>query len=134
MTERLTAWEVMMSIKHPLLVRPRFFSIHTIATVIDRKDIIELADELKNSGKVAICHCPVVVAPVLYLMQYASTYGNYISTWDKVKPHIAANPFPKIKGFQAREGHWSGNRYGVGQYIVHKPNFPLLNKTMFMLI
>lgn len=112
------AWKIIMSVVKPGLGRPRFFSLHTLAELMGRKDLRRLATTLENSEKVIGCHCPVVDAPVFYLKAYAHfTYDIYI--WDEVDDFIKKFPYPKIKGFKASASYWTEG-YGKGKFIKAK--------------
>jgi hypothetical protein len=82
---------------------------------------------MKKSGKVIGCHCPVVDAPVFYLREYEHyTYED--SVWRKVSAFNKTNPYPKVRGFKAASGGWTGPTYGTGRFIepVHSMDVPFV--------
>lgn len=109
-------WQIMMEVKHPDLPRPRFFSLHTIAAMTGRKNLLKLADEMKKSGKVKAQYCPIVKAPVFFSSSN-NRYSNSESAWNMIKDFIEKHPYPEIKGFRdGMSGSWSGDGYGKGKY------------------
>lgn len=96
-------WQVVLSCLFDG-VRPRRFSIHTIATMCERDPLVIL-DEMEKSGKVFGFYCYTVKTPVFVLntMKQVMGYGS----WDvseptafiKAKEQLEAFPFPKYKGF-----------------------------------
>lgn len=116
--KRDPAWKIIMSIEREGLGRPRFFSLHTLATLMGRKDLKKLAALLKKSGDVVGCYCPIVRTPVFYLRKYGATWTYTPSIWNYVDAAIKEHPFPEIKGFKANgSGHWTGGQWGIGTYV-----------------
>lgn len=116
---RKPAWEVIMSVVKPGFNRPRFFSLHTLATLMGRKSLRGLARAMRKSGKVIGCHCPVVDAPVFYLTDYSHfTYEPDI--WEDLTSFNRRFPYPKVRGFKAASGSWSSGKWGIGKYIEPK--------------
>ncbi len=107
-----------MSVYHKQLGRPRFLSLHTLAAITGRNDLLALANEMKRSCEVSISFCSTVRSPVFVLREYRQE--NNPEVWKKIKDFIKEYPFPKYKGFYGAEGHWTGGSYGVGHYIPGK--------------
>lgn len=101
-----TPWEIMMGINHPKMDRARFFSLNTIAAVTGCKDLTKLLKEMKESGKVVACMCPIVNAPVFFVDRYGAKYGIHSSAWDKALEYIEKYPFPKVQGFQRYKANY----------------------------
>ena len=131
--ERMPDWEVAMKVLIPngnKAGRPRRMSIHTIAAVCGRQDIIALADEMSQAKyptdstvtdaygkklagtyKVAGYRCPDVNCLIFYLMEHVgrptmihSAYFNkdgICSVWEEVFDFCTREaPYPEIKGFK----------------------------------
>lgn len=118
-------WEVALSVVCPKIKRPRRTSLHTLATVLGRKDILGLAKELEDSGKVVGYRCPDVRCLIFYLKNMTDRPGMIdtrdANVWGKVKAFCEENPLATVKGFKRfAQGTWSGGSYGVGTYIEAK--------------
>lgn len=101
------AWEVIMSTYHPGINRPRRTSIHTIATIMglqSKKELLALAKEMQESGKVLGYRCPDVHCLIFYLKELRSIPGMIdtanANVWNTVESFLEEAPFPKVKGFQ----------------------------------
>lgn len=109
------AWKIAMDVRRPDGSRGRRLSLHTLATLTNRTDLIQLAKEMKWSGEVNTIFCPVVKSPVFYLR---STWADTDSSvWKKIPKFLENHPFPKIRGFQSSDGEWTGGAWGKGKYI-----------------
>lgn len=111
----IPSWKIAMEIFHPSLARPRFLSLHTLAAITGRDDLLQLAKEMKKSGEVSISFCSTVKSPVFALRHLRST--NNPEVWDTVKSFVKMWPFPKYRGFRGVDGYWTGGQYGSGRYI-----------------
>lgn len=121
----IPSWKIAMQVFHPNLGRPRSLSLHTIATITGRSDLLQLAKEMRKSCEVNVTFCGTVRAPVFYLRRYSGPQGHGhgdIIWWDKLDEFLKQYPYPAIKGFCAAEedGSWTGRRYGVGTYMPPK--------------
>ena len=104
-------WQVVLSCLFDG-VKPRRFSIHTIAAMCERDPFVIL-DEMEKSGDVWGFHCYTVKTPVFVLntMKQVMGYGS----WDASDPnnfirarrYLEEFPFPQYKGFK---------RYGEGSH------------------
>lgn len=124
--EKLTDWEVVLNCINPKSTRPRRMSLHTLASVTGRTDIMELAKELEASGKVVGYRCPDVQALIFYLKDLCKLPGmidtRNAGVWKMVPDFIKEHPFPKVKGFKRFAGaQWTGGTYGKGEYIRNSP-------------
>lgn len=103
-----------MSTSRPGGGRPRYFSLHTLATLTERNDLLKMAKEMKRSCEVNASFCNIVKAPVFYL--HRTWDRNEKSAWKMLKKFIADYPYPEVRGFQHSSGVWSGGEYGKGTY------------------
>ncbi len=110
------SWKIAMNVIHPDLARPRFLSLHTLATVTGRSDLLKLAKEMKRSCEVGISFCPTVKSPVFHLYSRRRD-GNDPDVWGRIESFIETWPFPKYKGFYGSPGRWTGGGYGMGRFI-----------------
>lgn len=118
-TEKLPDWEVMMSVLN-IDGRPRRTSLHTLASMLGRTDLLKLAEEMQASGKVVGFYCGTVQCPVFFLRSMRDRPGmsqvidnNIWGDWpypqggvSSLKTFIEANP-SNIKGFKRYA--WRGN-------------------------
>lgn len=111
----MPSWKIVMNVYHPHLSRPRYLSLHTIATIIGCNDLLRLAKEMKRSGEVNISFCGTVKSPVFYLRRLREE--NEPKIWNKIESFIKKWPFPTYRGFRGVEGHWTGETYGSGRYV-----------------
>jgi len=133
MPKKIPAWEVVLGVINPKNKRPRRTSLHTLAYVIGATDLLALAKEMKESGKVVGYVCPDVRTPIFYLKRMCgdpSVPGmidsRNDSIWDKwsypsvgcasLGEFVAKFPYPEIKGFK---------RFAYsGKYEMAKPYEP----------
>jgi len=108
-------WKIIMKTRRPGGGGGRNFSLHGLAALTGRNDLLKLAKELKRSCEVNAQYCGGVSAPVFY-MHYKSDF-NERKAWKMVKDFIKKYPYPTVKGFRVPGGHWSGGEYGRGTYI-----------------
>lgn len=117
-TKKMPAWEVVLNVHNNRLRRPRFFSLHTLATLTRRRNLKKLAKEMLDSGRVATCYCPYAGTIVFYPISLAKIYGNREHTLDEIIAELSKFPFPEIRGFDAEaKSSWSGGSYGLGTFI-----------------
>lgn len=107
------SWKIIMSTKRDAW-RPRYFSLHTLAALLGRTDLLQLAKEMKRSCEVNASFCGEVKSPVFYLNRFSD--HNNKETWKSLKDFVARYPFPETRGFQRADGTWSGGQYGKGTY------------------
>lgn len=121
---KMPAWEVMMRVINPKSTRPRRTSLHTIATMIGHNDILALAKEIQDSGKVVGYRCPDVSALIFYLIDLCKLPGMIDTrrgdVWGMVPAFLKEQPFPKIKGFKRFANGNSGMTFPY-----EKEDFPL---------
>lgn len=122
--EKKTDWEVMMSVVCPNKKRPRRTSFHTLATMLGREDILGLAKEMNESGKVWAYKCPDVRCYITYLDSMRGCPGMIHTpqkNWfDSFPAFLKEQPFPKIKGFKRFANGNSGMTFPY-----EKEDFPL---------
>ena len=111
----LPDWYIAMNVTHSELWRPRFLSLHTLATITGRDDLLELAKEMKDSREVNATFCSTVRAPVFCLKGRGT--GNSEKVWDELGDFVKRHPYPEIKGFQSGDGYWTSGYYGIGSYV-----------------
>lgn len=112
----IPGWEIALSVIHPKLKRPRYLSLHTIACILGRNDLLNLAKEMRKSGKVNIFYCNQVQSPVFALKKFSVSNDNNV--WDRIPTFLKLYPFPKYKGFCSRPSVWASGIYGVGKSII----------------
>lgn len=106
-----------MDIVHPKLGRPRFFSLNTLATFMNKKDLYELNKELEDSREVCGVYCPIVRVPVFCLITKRGAYTMAQDIFSKFyQQYIKRYPLETVKGFRRPIGTWSSGEYGVGMY------------------
>jgi len=110
----IPSWKIIMSTSRPGSGRPRYFTLHTLAALTGRNDLLKIAKEMKRSCEVNAIYCQDVKAPVFFL--HSVWHKNEKSVWKMLKKFIDDNPYPEIKGFQRAVGSWSGGEYGKGTY------------------
>ena len=124
--EKIPSWKIIMGVVHPDLGRPRYLSLHTLAAILGRKDLLKLAKEMKKSHEVNISFCNVVKSPVFYLRGFNQYNDSEI--WKRLKDFIKANPYPTVRGFRA-DGYWTGGDWGRVKWISStKLNEPFIDK------
>lgn len=122
-------WEVVLSVVCPKIKRPRRTSLHTLATVCGRTDIMALAKEMKKSKKVVGYRCPDVSCLIFYRKDMATLPGMIdtrdSSVFSQVEAHVKEHPYPSVRGFKRFAGStWTGGKYGVGKCIKNSSALP----------
>lgn len=115
-------WEVALSVVCPKIKRPRRTSLHTLATVLGRTNIFELAKEMEQSGKVLGYKCPDVQCLIFYLNDMIKCPGMIdtrdAKVWSQVEKFCTENPLETVKGFKRfAQGTWTSGKPGYGEYI-----------------
>lgn len=124
-------WEVALSVVCPKKKRPRRTSLHTLATILGRTDIVALAKEMEASGKVVGYRCPDVKCLIFYLKSMIDRPGMIdtrdSNVWKTVEPFLVEQPWPAVKGFKrfANGGTWSGGGYGQGKFTADSSGMPV---------
>lgn len=120
------SWKIIMGVLRDG-VRPRYLSLHTLATLLGRTDLLQLAKEMKRSCEVNASYCGEVHTPVFYLNRFSEL--NSRKTWKDLQNFIKLHPFPETRGFQRADGHWTEG-YGRGKFIppVHAMPEPFIKE------
>ena len=120
-------WEPLFAVRHPGLGRPRYYSPHTIGILTGRTNLMELLEEMRDSGLVGAVKCPTVNAFVLYKCNTGDCGLAYLLRQGYLQSFLAEYPYPQVKGFKKAKVHY--DHYGSA---IYEPMSNVLTDTPFV--